>query len=142
MMWSWLMPMSAQFFQDSDFAPAGRRSDDGFHFARGFVETESRTVDVLSRDDSFERRLNNLLGRRGNNVERYPEIVGETIERIREEFDVVFQADALPGLDQVLTTNPAEIGVMQDEVRKFSTLLNQIDAGKAFHLLVERVKAD
>jgi hypothetical protein len=75
-------------------------------------------------------------------MERYPEIIREIIERVREELDVVFQTDALPGLDQVLATNATEIGVMQDEVREFSTLLNQIDAGKALHLLVERVKAD
>src|SRR4029077_13442467 len=134
--------MSAQLYQDSNFAPAGRGSDDGFHFARGFIETESRAVDVLFGNDSFERRLNNFLRRGGNNVERNSEIVGEVVERVREELHVVLQTDALPGLDQVLATNATEIGVMQDEVRKFSTLLNQIDIGQAFHLLVERVKAD
>ena len=60
----------------------------------------------------------------------------------REEIDVVFQTDALAGFDQVFAADAAEIRVMQNQVRKFGALLNQMDVGQAFHLVVKPVKAD
>ena len=54
----------------------------------------------------------------------------------------MLQADALAGLDEVLTADVAEIGVVQDQVAQFRALLDQIDGREAFDLVVEAAKAD
>ena len=62
-MWSWLMPWFARL------APARCGTDDRVHFARCFVVPETGAEDMICRHNAFQRRLNDLLGRRGDHVE-------------------------------------------------------------------------
>src|SRR5712692_3886105 len=68
--------------------------------------------------------------------------IGKIVKRAREERDVVLQADALAGFDEVLAADLAEVRVMKNEIAKFRALLDEVHLGKTFHLVVEAVKAD
>src|SRR5258708_525045 len=46
------------------------------------------------------------------------------------------------GLHKVLLAHPPEIRVVQNQIRKLSTLLNKVHLGQALHLVVKAVKSD
>src|SRR5689334_407875 len=66
----------------------------------------------------------------------------KAVKRAREECHVVLQADALAGLDEMLAPDAAKIRVMQYEIAQLGALLDEIDLGQAFDLVVKPVKTD
>src|SRR5713226_3884967 len=54
----------------------------------------------------------------------------------------MLQADALTGFDKMLATHFAEVRIMQNEIAEFRALLDEVHLRKAFHLVIEAVKAD
>src|SRR5438445_10681966 len=67
---------------------------------RDAVVEEPRSVDLLRWDDPLQRRLDDFLWRRGNDVER--EVVPvQLAQQARQQRQVLLQAHALPDLDQV-----------------------------------------
>ena len=132
----------ANLFERGDFPPARGGADDGLDLAGRFVEAESRADNVIGRHDAFQRRLDDLLWRRGDDVKREFVAVGKFFERAREKIDIVLQTDALARFDQMFAPHAAEIRVMKNQVREFGALLHQVDIGQAFHLVVKPVKAD
>src|SRR6202030_3346661 len=115
---------------------------DGIHLARGFVVTEARAEDVIWRNDAFERRLDDLVRRGGDHVEMKFVAFGKIIERARKERDVVLQADAFPGFDEVLAAHAAKIRIMENQIAELRTLLNEVYVRKALDLVVKAVKTN
>src|SRR5580704_6315512 len=97
---------------------------------------------MVWRNNSLQRRLNDFLRRRRNYIEGNLEAVGNVLERTREKIDVVLQADAFAGLDEVVATYTAEIRVVKDQIRELRALLDEVNVREAFHLVVKVVKAD
>src|SRR5208283_1897128 len=91
----------ANLFERGDFPPTRGGADDGLNLTGRFVEAESRADDAIGRHDAFQRRLDDLLRRRGDDVERDLVAFGKIFERAREEIDIVLQADALARFYQV-----------------------------------------
>ena len=108
----------AQFLEDGDFAPTGRGADNGVDFAGVGIEAKARAENVIRRDDALERGLDDLLRSGGNDVERKLVAVRKARQGSREQSDVVFEADALTGFDQMLAADATESGVVKDEVRE------------------------
>ena len=132
----------AQLLKDGDLSPTRRSANDRIHFTSGFVETEARAEDVIRGNDALKRRLDDLLRRGGNDVERNFVAVAQILERTRKQADVMLQTDALAGFDQVFAADAAEIGVVQDQIGELGTLLHKVNVRKALHLFVEIVEAD
>ena len=132
----------AKLFEHGDFAPPRRSANDGVHFARGFVVAEARAEDVIGRNDALERRLDDFLGRGGDDVEMEFVTLRQIVEGAREKRDVVLQADALAGLNEMVAADAAEIRVVENEVAKLRALLDEVHLRQAFDLVVEPVKTD
>src|SRR5258708_7053346 len=132
----------AKLLEHGDFAPAGRGANDGVDFAGGFIVTEARAEDVIRRNDSVKRRLDDLLRCGGDHVEMKFVAFSEIIKRACEERDVVLQTDALAGFLEVRTADFAEIRVMENEIAELRALLDEVHLRQALDLLVEAVKAD
>ena len=54
----------------------------------------------------------------------------------------MLQANALAGLDEVLTANAAEIRIVENEIAEFRALLDKVHLRKAPHLVVKAVETD
>jgi len=117
-------------------------ADDGLNLTGRFVEAEARADNVIGRHDAFQRRLDDLLRRRGDDVKRELVAVGKFFEGARKKIDIVLQTDALARFDQMFAPHAAKIRIMKNQVREFGALLHQVDLGQAFHLVVKPVKAD
>src|SRR4029077_5798779 len=103
---------------------------------------EARAENVIRRHDSFERGLDDLLWRSGDNVEMELVALCEIVQGARKERHVMLQADALAGLDKVLAPDLAEVRVMENQIAEFRALLDEVHLGKAFHLVMKSVEAD
>lgn len=67
---------------------------------------------------------------------------GQIIESTREEGDVVLQANAFAGFDEVFAANPAEIRVVENEIAELCALLKEVHARKSLDLVVESVETN
>ncbi len=132
----------AQLFEHGDFPVARRSAHDGVDFAGRLVVTETRAVDVVQRNDSFERRFGDLLRRGGDHVKVEFEVLIERVERAREQLHVVFQAHFFAGLDQVFASDTAKIRVVQDQIRQLRTLMHQVNARKSGNLFAKGRSAE
>ena len=132
----------AKFFEHGDFAPSGGGAHDGFDFAGGLVVAEARAEDVIGRNDAFERRLDDFLRRGGDDVEMKFVTLRQIVEDAREKCDVVFQADALAGLNEMIAADAAEIRVVENQIAKLRALLDEVHLRQAFDVVVEPVKTD
>jgi len=131
----------AKLFEHGNLAPACGGANDGIDFP-GLLVAEARAEDVIRRNDALERRLNNLLRRGGDYVEMEFIAIREILERAGEERYVVLQADALAGLDEMLSPHAAEIRVMQNEIAQLGALLDEVYLSQALDLVVKPVKTD
>jgi len=59
------------------------------------------------------------------------------LDQFQKQADVLLQADSLADLDEMLAANTAELGVVQQQVRKLSALLHHVDAGETGDALLE-----
>src|SRR5262249_14680969 len=128
-----------EFLEDGNLSPTRRRAHNRVNLPGCFVIAKTRTEDVIGSHNALECRLDNLLRRGGNHVERNLVAVRDAVERTREEVHVVLQPDALPGFDQVFLAYSTEVRIVQDKVRKFRALLDEVHLRKALHLVVEGV---
>src|SRR5271154_2152385 len=119
----------ADFLEDGDFAPAGGGADDGLDLASGVVVLETRAEDVLRGNDAFEGRLDNLLRGGGDNVEMKVVALGKSVENACEKGDVVLEADALAGGNEVVAADAAEFGIVENEIAEFRALLDEVHLG-------------
>ena len=85
-------------------------------------------------DEAFERRLDHFLRRGGDDVER-------AVEHRRQEPDVVLEAHAPAGLEQVFAADAAELGIVQEQVSELAALLDEADSGQSGDALVEAADA-
>src|SRR5437899_10495757 len=97
----------AKLFEHGNLAPDREGANDGIHFP-GLLVAEARAEDVIRRNDALERRLNNLLRRGGDYAEMEFVAIREILERAGEERYVVLQADALAGLEGMVSPDAAE----------------------------------
>src|ERR1700687_5679497 len=130
------------FFEDGDFAPARGGADDGIDFSGGFVVTETRAEDVFGRNDALEGGLNDLLGRRGDDVEMDFVALGKIVESARKKGDVVFEADALAGFDQMFAPYAAKFGIVKNQIGELRALLDEVHLRQALDLVVKGVETD
>src|ERR1035438_1978384 len=54
----------------------------------------------------------------------------------------MLQAYALPGFHEVLAADPPEIGIVQDQIRQFRALLDEVNVRQALHFCMKIVKAN
>ena len=133
---------SANFFEHGDLAPAGSGANDARNFAGGFIVTKARAENPLRRNDSFERRLNDFLRRSGDNVEMNLVAFGKIFERARKQGDVVLEADALAGFDQMFATHAAKLWIVKNKVAELSALLDEVHLRQADDFVVEGLEPD
>ena len=132
----------AELLEHRNFTPACGGANDGVDFAGDFIVAEARAEDVVRRNDAFKRRLDDFLRRGGDHVEMKFVAFGKIIERPGKKRDVVLQADAFSGFDEVLTSHLAEIRIVENEIAELRALLDEVHLRQALHLVVEAVKAD
>src|SRR6266704_2706312 len=111
-------------------------------FGTRFRYNEATGEDVIGRNDALERRLDNFLGRGGDDVEMKFVTLRQIVEGAREKCDVVFQADALAGLNEMVAADAAEIRVMENQIAKLRALLDEVHLRQSLDLVVEPVKTD
>ena len=134
------MEAGAQFVHYRHFAIACGQAHDGFDLA-AFRVAEARAEDVLGRHHTFQRRFDDFLRRGGHHEERETVAV-DILEQFGQECDVRFQADTLADLDEMLTADFPEFGVVQQKIGEFAALLDQVDLRQAVHSRVEILDAD
>src|SRR5687768_2901688 len=86
--------------------------------------------------------MHDLFGRRGDDVEIEAVTVDSAREQPDQRADVALEADPLPHLDEVLTSHPAELGIVPQQVRQFGTLLHQVETRQSAHLRLEAGDAE
>ena len=133
----WLIcSFCGELFEDGDFAIAGGDAFDRLDLAGGIVIAKSGAENVVGGHDAFERGLDHFFGRGGDDVEI--EFVSfQAVQELREQADVGLEADAFAGFDEMLATDAAVLGVVQNQVGEFASLLDQMDIGEAGNLLLK-----
>ena len=129
--------LCAQLFEDGHLAVAGGDPQDGFDLACRVVIAEARAEDVVRRYDAFERRLDDLFGRRRDDVEGEAVAV-QIVEQLHQQANILLQADLFAGFHQVMFPDAAILRVVQDQVGQLAALLHQMDVGKTGDALLER----
>ena len=61
----------------------------------------------------------------------------KVLNELREQPDILFQADPLADFDEMLAADTPEFGVVQQQIGQLSTLLHHVDAGQAGDALLE-----
>src|SRR5205823_11090229 len=89
------------------------------------------------RHDAIERGLDDLLRRSGDHMEIELVAVREGFERFRKKLYVAFQTDQFAGFEQMFASNTAKLRIMQNQVRQFRALLDQIDLCQAPNFVME-----
>src|SRR5436309_349620 len=84
----------------------------------------------------FEHGLDHFVGRRCNQVEREMVTV-ETVQQSRQQANVFLQTDSLACFDQMLAPYAAIFRIMQQQIRQFRSLLDQMGARQPSDLLLE-----
>src|SRR4029078_12829774 len=92
-------------------------------------------------DDPRQRRLDHLAGRSRDHEEREPAALEPAVQELDERPDVMAKADPPARLHQVLAPNPAEFGIMPNQVRELAPLMNEVAPGEPVDLLLEAVGA-
>src|SRR5262245_54717714 len=111
-----------QFVERRDLAVARRNADDGFDLAGLRMKAEPRAEDVIGRHDVFERRLDHLFGRRRDDVKRKVMAFDPVTQYFRQQTDVLLEPDSFPGFEQMLLANPAEFGIVQQQIGELAPL--------------------
>src|SRR4051794_12894278 len=112
----------AQLIDCGNFAVSGGQPYDRLNLTCFGMVAKARTDDPVRGNNSFERRFDYFLRRRGNDVQRKLQPFYVT-EQLGQKRDIHFESNALADIDKVLMANFSEIGIMQQEVRKFASLL-------------------
>ena len=81
-------------------------------------------------------------GRGGNHVEGEPVIFHAPAQELGQQIDVLLEAHALAGFDEVLTAHAAEFRVVAEQVGQLRTLLDQVDGGQAPDLFIKSAQAE
>jgi hypothetical protein len=123
-----------QLFEYGNLPIARRNADDGLDLSRGSVIVKARSENMVVRNDTFERRLNNLLGGSGDHVEGEGTPV-EILQQLRKKADIRLKTNLFPYLDEVLFSDTPILGVMQQEVSQFTALLDEMHARQTIDLL-------
>jgi hypothetical protein len=55
----------------------------------------------------------------------------QILDQLRQQADVLLQADALAGFDEVRAAHAAEFRVVQQQIGQLAALLHHVDAGQA-----------
>jgi len=90
---------------------------------------------VVRRNNSCQSRLNDILGRSRNHVKLEAIRIKTLFEEIPQKIDVIFQADALPSLDKMLSADAPEFRVVPQQVRQ------TVDHDRAARVPVARMRA-
>src|ERR1700693_2473575 len=133
--------LGAKLLQNGHFAVASGNAFDGLNLAGGWVITETRSVNVIRGDNSFERRLDNFLRRRRNHVKREVMPV-QIVQQARKLADGLLQANALSTFRQVVLSDPPEFGIVQQQVGQFAALLHKMDVRESSDLFLKAGDAE
>src|SRR5439155_3553016 len=107
-----------ELVEHRDFAVTGRGAGDAFNFSRA-IEEEVGSIDVVRRDNAFQRRLNHLGRRRRENVEIEDVAVDAGRENPVQKLNVILEPDALTGLVKMFPPYSAKLRIVQQQVSQF-----------------------
>src|ERR1022692_2366178 len=124
--------LDQQLLEDSDLAVARSGPDDSVDLTGRLVE-KLGAVNMILRDDVFQRRINHLDGSGGENVEVEEVAIHAGFEDLVKQFDVPFEADALAYLVEMFFADLGfELRVVEQEIGELRTLLHEVDLRHSF----------
>jgi hypothetical protein len=92
---------------------------------------------VISRNDAFQRRADDLHRARGNHVEVKMKSLDLFGEETVERGDIRLQSHLFAGFVELFTADFAEFRIVQQQVRQFAALLHQVQLRHAVDLAFE-----
>ena len=102
----------AERIDRGNLAVAGGNLNDAFDLAGLFIEPEVTADDMIRRNDSLQRRIDDEPRRSGDDIEIETESVDAVFQKIGEQRDVPFQANAASDFDQVLFTHRTKVRIV------------------------------
>src|ERR1700678_925389 len=126
-----------ELIQPGNFAITGRRANQALDLAIGLV-FKFGSKNVVLGHNPHQRRLDHFHRRRRNHIKIKVESVNPAVEDLINLLDIFLEANSLARLDQVFTTNARmKFRIVQEQVRKFGALLDQVQLGHTFGLALE-----
>src|SRR5215467_13753377 len=83
---------------------------------------------MVGREDAAESRDHDLARCRRDHEEREAAVRKTLLQEPHQRGDGALEPHTPPRLEQVLKSHPAELGIVSDEVRQLSTLLDEVGA--------------